>query len=121
MENSLKIIKEKIFKTIDELYNTYDLPPQNITDKEWNAFFYVVESHFLANNIINELEHAINIVVRHALYYTQTTNAKEFTIEHLKMALSDLSVFHIYSNQIKVMQDEINTMANNDEKDYFTK
>ncbi len=121
MENSLKIIKEKIFKTIDELYNTYDLPPQNITDKEWNAFFYVVESHFLANNISNELEHAINIVVRHALYYTQTTNAKEFTIEHLKMALSDLSVFHIYSNQIKVMLDEINTMVNNDEKDYFTK
>ncbi len=120
MGDNLKKIKEDVFKAIDELYNTYDLPPQNISDKEWNAFFYVIESHFLANNIIGELNNAVNVIIRHALYYAQTSNAEEFTVEHLKKALSDLSVYNIYSAQVSVMQDEINTFANRDEEyNYF--
>ena len=103
-----EIIKAKLINTINGFYNDYQLPPMNISDSEWNKLLDVVEAHFLVHQIMNEYEIALNIIIRRALYFAQRTGDEEFSIEHLKRALQDLVAFHIYSDEIKAMQEEMN-------------
>lgn len=107
MKNNYNEIHDEIFKVIDELYSKYNLPINVVTDNEWAAFFYVIESHFLANGIIKDYNHALNIIIRRALYYVQVNNAKEFNVEYLKKALIDLIAFNISANEIEIMKNEL--------------
>ena len=112
MENNEGNVKEALFNTISELYKEYHLPEQSISDKEWQALLYVLESHFLAHNMINDYQHALNIIVRRGLYYAQVNGNKEFNITHLKRALTDLSAFNIPSDEIKAIEEELDERLN---------
>ncbi len=107
MENNKELIRLEIKKLIDKFYREYPLPPENISDEEWYSVLDVLEAHFLANNIMNEYIHALNIIVRRALYFAQISNADEFTINHVKRALIDLAPFKIGADEIKAIQEEI--------------
>ncbi len=101
-------IKEDIFKTIDGFYKEYKLPPMAVTDEEWDKYFHVIESHFIAHDIMDDYIHALNILIRRAFYFSQMDKAEEFTLDYLKKALSDLIAFKIYSNEIEIMKEELN-------------
>lgn len=107
MNNNIEEIKEELLNTINGFYEIYTIPPMIISDKEWDTFLYVVESHFMAHNIINDYVHALNIMVRHALYFAQMENAPNFTIKHLIKSLNDLVAFKIYSDEISSMKEEV--------------
>ena len=102
-----EIIKTSLLNTINDFYKEYKLPPMNIKDNEWNKLLDVVEAHFLVHQIMNDYEIALNIIIRRALYFAQRNGDEEFNVEHLKLALQDLVAFHIYNDEIKAMQDEM--------------
>ena len=108
MENNKEKIKEELKETIDRFYKEYpNLPPSYITDVELDALLDVVEAHFLVHTIMDQYQHALNIIIRRALYFSQVNGAEEFNIDHLVRALCDLHVFNIPSDEIKAMQEEV--------------
>lgn len=122
MGNIVQQVKEEIFNVIEDLYSHYNLPPINISDEEWNNFLYIIESHFMANGIMDDYFSAINIVLRRALSNAKVNYDKEVTIENLKEALTDLIAFKINSKQIKTIQDEIDEFVKTkEEKHNYTK
>jgi hypothetical protein len=107
MNNTNEIIKD-IFKTIDDFYKEYKLPPMAVTEEEWNNYFDVIKTHFIDHGIMDQYEYALNILIRRAFYFSQMDIAEEFTMDYLKKALSDLIVYKIYSKEIEEMQEELN-------------
>ena len=107
MKNTVDIGKEEMFKAIRKLYNEYNLPRLNISQNEWLAFFNLTSKIFDDKELCDDYPVALNIVIRRALNMALIDNAKEVTINYLIDALCDLSVFHIYSNEISNLQDEI--------------
>lgn len=118
MENNVTEINESIVKLVfDYLEKTnFNI---NLSEKEWYAFFYVIESHFLANDIMSDYEHALNIIVRRAVYYARLE--KELNIEALVKSLSDLLAFNIETKEIKAMQEEIRTFSTKEKKLNYVK
>ena len=109
MENNKEMIKEEILSVIERAYKEHKLPPMSISDEEIDDLMYVVESNFLVHNKMNEYRNAMNIIIRKALYYATVDNRDAFIINHLAMALNDLSAFSIPSDEIKAMQEELFT------------
>ena len=112
MDNIKEIGKKEVFNAIEELYRKYQLPILSITDDEWNIFFDVMSKAFENKDSINDYLVAINIVLRRALNFAIVCDSKEFTIKYLIDALCDLTVFHIYRDEINKIQDEIKNKLN---------
>ena len=108
MENSKKLIKEELLNTINEFYEKYPyLPPMYLTDKDFDILLDVVEAYFLVHNIMDQYNHALNIIIRRAVYLAATNDKDGFIINHLSMALNDLSIFNLSIEEIKAMQSEL--------------
>ena len=95
----------EIERVIENYYDSYNLPPIKITEKEWSAFYSVLEDHFNKKGISDQYIHALNIIIRKALFYASFKGEDAFTINHLLKALEDLIAFNIYSKE----RDEIKT------------
>ena len=105
-----KQIKEEMRQVVDEYYNEYKIiPPENISDEEWNIVFSVLYNHFCNRKNKNDYIYALNIVVRHALVNATMRRDAEFNIDHILNALNDLVAFHIYGDEIETIKDEINS------------
>ena len=107
MENNKESIKEELLGVIDRLYKEYKIPPMLVSNEELDDLLYVVETHFLVHDKMKEYRHAMNIIIRRALYYASVENRDGFIVNHLAMALNDLSAFNIPSDEIKAMQEEL--------------
>lgn len=107
MKKNIKAIKQELLETINDLYIEYKLPPMNISDKEWDLYLHVVESHFMAHNNMDDFIHALNILIRRGLYFAQMNKDEEFTIHNLVKALPDLIAFKMYSDETKTMKEEV--------------
>ncbi len=112
MEKDRETLQNEIIDTLDDLYKKYKLPPQKISNLEWNAFFDVTYEHFLKRNKTDEYEYALNLLIRRALYFAQLDKCGEFNINHLKKSLVDLPVYNIYSSEIDLMRNEIDEKSN---------
>ena len=106
-----EIIKAELLNTINDFYTNYNLPPMKISDNEWQSFLDVIEAHFLVRNKMDEYEHALNIIIRRALYFAKSFNAKEFNIDFIKKAFFDLVAFNIYKDKVNAMQEEVDEKA----------
>lgn len=107
MKNIKEIGKQETFKAIDQLYQEYKLPKVSISDSEWNIFFDVTSEIFNNDNMQNDYPLAMNIILRRALNYAIIDEREEFTINYLIDGLCDLTVFHIYYEEIAKIKEEI--------------
>lgn len=125
MKNNNEVRKE-IEDVIKEHYEKYKLPPMDINDKEWDAFYSIIYDH-LKNK--EDYIDALNIVIRSALSYASFNDTKTFNINHLIKAIDDLVAFKIYSEEREIIKDEIykcidkenNIDKNNDRKTILEK
>ena len=107
MKTTLEIGKEEMFKAIRLLYNDYRLPRLNIKTNEWHAFFNETCKYFDNPELADNYSVALNIIIRRALNLALVDDAKEITINYLIDALQDLTVFHIFLEDIQEIQDNI--------------
>ena len=83
------------------------LPPMNITEEEWDAFYSVIEKHFNRKGIPDQYIHALHVVIQMALFYARPRSTKYFTIEHLFKGIKGLEAFKIYSAEREEIIEEI--------------
>ena len=114
MKTTLEIGKEEMFKAIRELYQEYSLPRLNIKTNEWHTFFNVTCAHFDNEELVDDYPVALNIIIRRALNLALIDGADEVTIKYLIDALCDLSVFHIYTDEINEIQETIKAQINDE-------
>ena len=110
MENKEEII-ERFKETIDEFYQKYKLPENVITKGEWNAFYDALSNHLKKE----DFESALNIIIRRAFNLSLLNNSDKFTLYHLILALQDLQVFNVKTDEIELIKSEImfNSLKNN--------
>ncbi len=121
MKTNIQIGKEEVFKKINELYQQYSLPRLNISQEEWEVFFEITSKYFEQDNQLNDYIIGLNIVVIRAMNYALLDDQKEFVMEHLIRSLTDLSVCHIYLDQVRKMQGEIRERINQDKQNNANK
>jgi len=97
---------EDVYKITDKLYSEYKIPEMGITDGEWQAFLDNLADCLNKNNS-NELEVAVNILIRRAFYYASIDNCNKITLYYLVKSLKDLGVFHIKEDSIKELGNKI--------------
>lgn len=97
---------EDVYKIIDKLYSEYKIPEMAITSGEWQAFLDNL-NECLTKNKSDELEVAVNILIRRALYYATFDNSDRVTLYHLVKSLSDLVVFNIQQKDIVELGNKI--------------
>lgn len=107
MKTTLEIGKEEMFKAIRELYQEYRLPRLNIKTNEWHAFFNITCAHFDNEELVDDYPIALNIIIRRAINMALVDGSNEVNIKYLIDALCDLSVFHIFTEEINEIQEAI--------------
>ena len=119
MKSNKEVGKREMFKAINTLYQDYKLPRIRISKEEWDIFFDITSSYFADDKQLTDYIIGVNIVIRRALNFALLDGAKEFTIDYLIKSLSDLTVCHIFLDQIKKMQEDIrNEIKNTKEKEF---
>lgn len=83
------------------------LPPMNITEEEWDAFYTIIEKHFKRKGIQDQYIHALHVVIQMALFYARPRTTKYFTLEHLFKGIKGLEAFKIYSAEREEIIEEI--------------
>ena len=107
MENNKEIVENELLTLVNEYYSKHQLPVLNISDKDWNTLFNVIEAHLLVHNKMNEYGKVLNIIIKRAINYAKYSGDKEFTINHIKKALYDSSLFKIFDDEIDAIYEEI--------------
>lgn len=107
MEKSAE--RKEIEGVIEEYYKDPNiwLPPMNITEKEWDAFYSVIEKHFNRKGIPDQYIHALRVIIQMALFYARPRSTEYFTIEHLFKGIKGLEAFKIYSAEQEEIIEEI--------------
>ncbi len=96
-----KSVKEEILEVVDRYYQERNMPPMVITDKEWDIFLNVVYSYFKKVGLSeNDYRHAMNVLVRKALYLAEIYNEGSFNAFHLRASLADLTAYDMNAYQI---------------------
>lgn len=111
--------KEEARRVLEEKYKRYKkLPPENITDEEWNVFFDVLRDHLNKKDIMNDYINAIHVIMERALFYASVKQSKDFNINHLTRALEELVAFNIFRDEIRDMKKEVNSYLDPNSKEY---
>lgn len=105
------VVRKEIEDVIKEHYEKYKLPPMDINDKEWDAFYSVIYDHLKDKE---DYIHALNIVIRRALFYASIKDNKTFNINHLIKAVDDLVAFKIYASERQEIKEEISIFSKNE-------
>ncbi len=109
MKNLEQIGKEEMFKAIRDLYEEYRdrLPRLNIENNEWKAFFKETSKHFNIVDLADDYPVALNIIFKQAINMALLDNAKEVTFNYIIDALSDLTIFHLFTEEIDEIKKNI--------------
>ena len=109
MKNLEQIGKEEMFKAIRDLYEEYRdrLPRLNIENNEWQAFFKETSKHFNMVDLADDYPVALNIIFKQAINMALLDNAKEVTFNYIIDALSDLTIFHLFTEEIDEIKKNI--------------
>ena len=97
---------EDVNQILDKLYSEYRIPEMAITDGEWQAFLDNLNDCLIKHNS-NELEVAVNILIRRALHFATFECCDKVTLYHLVKSLKDLIVFHIPQKEIMELGNKI--------------
>ena len=117
--NTIAQGKEEAKRVLEEKYKRYKkLPPENITDEEWNVFFDVLRDHLNKKDIMDDYLNAIHVIMERALFYASVKQSKDFNINHLTRALEELVAFNIFRDEIKDMKKEVNSYLDPNTKEY---
>ena len=109
MKNLETIGKEEMFRAIRSLYEEYrdKLPRLNIENNEWKAFFKETSKHFDMMDLEDDYPIALNIIFRRAVNMALLDNAKEVTFNYIIDGLSDLTIFHLFTEEIDKIKNNI--------------
>ena len=109
MKNLEQIGKEELFKAIRKVYEEYRdrLPRLNIENNEWQAFFKETSKHFNMVDLADDYPVALNIIFKQAINMALLDNAKEVTFNYILDALSDLTIFHLFTEEIDEIKKNI--------------
>ena len=106
---------------IEKYYEKFNLPPENISENVWDAFYDILAKHFKRKGIINEYLNALNIIIRRALFYASFKENKTFNITHLLKAIDDLCAFNIYEKERNKIKNELINVYNQELEENKTK
>ena len=110
MDQSLK----QLIYELDVLYDAYDLPDLNITNKEWDKYFYKVYELFIQCNIKDKFHEYMRSVIRLILAKSLVNNNIEINKNDFIEGLDYLKVCPEFNDEvINNLQKELNIKLNN--------
>lgn len=100
---------EQIFREIGVYYYAYELPPQEITEKDWDTYFEICYQYFQNKGLENNFYVYMSKIVKQSLARVKVNGKKSINIHDYIYDLNQLELIGFTKEEISAIRKEISS------------